>query len=320
MHNAWSLLLISGVCAATATGCLFVEDAGLGFGSTKTGQVTAAADSQTGESNRNAGQTATSDVSDVSDVSAVSDASVTEPDTTQVATADVVTQPGWNTLEAKVFSKPGIRVELPPQALSQPLELTMVPAKDLPSGCVGQAWHLGPDGTQFAKPVRVVIQVPDSAAITTLKMATLVDGKWQPLADTGVDSAKSEVWGETLHFSPYCALAPPTPVAPSGGCYGATPQPNGTCQCEQPFTSDLSGKASYGYCKAVLVGAFEPCAGYKVFETFGPCCVNYFESIGGPSATGHGYAMPDKCAVSSADCKVALADPWGWLIQCGALP
>ncbi len=307
MHKTWPVLLYCIVWTVATPGCLFVQDAGLGFDSAKTGQVSVPPDAQVADTPGTAGKTAEQD------------ASAAVPDAAEPAPADVARKPGWNTMEPKVFSQPGIRIEVPAQSLFVPLELTMVPASDLPSGCVGQAWQLGPEGTEFAKPVRVVMQVPDSAPIATLKMATLVNGKWQPLTISGIDSANHEVWGETLHFSPYCAVAAsPTPTD-GGACPGAVQQPDGTCTCELDWSGVVTDTESYAYCKAILVEGFGNCVGYDAFKKYAPCCVKHFEAIGGPSATGHSYFMPATCD-ASANCKVGTADPWAWLVKCGALP
>ena len=110
------------------------------------------------------------------------------------------------------------RVDVPSGALSDSTILSVVPAADslLPSpgpGYVtGSAYQYRPDGTQFAKSVRITIvydpaNVPSGASETSIRLHTVQNGQWVPVSGSTVDTSLHSVTGQTTHFSVYGAVA-----------------------------------------------------------------------------------------------------------------
>ncbi len=284
--------MMTGVCVAA----LVILGCEAGPGSLTTGTTLAAADA--------VGQ-------DVAKASGATAADKGQPD----AELPVST---WKSAEPHVVTQGAVRVELPANALAQEVALTITAMQDAPVGCVGQAWQFGPDGQTFTKPVRIVLAMPPGLVPTKdfakLRLATVVAGKWQALASTGTTPEANEVWGETTHFSPYCAI-PTLPPANVGPCGGLQQAADGTCTCtakmEQP------NDASYGYCKALFVIGLDACGdSYQPWEKVGPCCVQLVTNAGGPAATGQ-KQPPTEC-MAKAPCAAAMADPWGTAQKCGA--
>lgn len=88
------------------------------------------------------------------------------------------------------------------------LTITPAPAEELPMGSAGLAVDLGPDGMQFTTPVKVQLAfdpaaLPDPSRPDLVWIGTVVDGEWEPLADTEVNLETNTVSGTTLHFSRY---------------------------------------------------------------------------------------------------------------------
>ena len=130
-----------------------------------------------------------------------------------------------------------VRLVIPAGALSQPAALTVLPAM-LPSGTStsalvgGTAYEFGPTGTMFASPVAVMMQyspaqLPGGMAESTLRLFTLMNGRWFLVPGSRVNTATHMVMGTTSHFSTYGVLASASVSAGDGfscgvGTSGAT--------------------------------------------------------------------------------------------------
>src|SRR6266550_4355952 len=130
-----------------------------------------------------------------------------------------------------------VQLVIPAGALSQPAALTVLPAM-LPSGTStsalvgGTAYDFGPTGTMFASPVAVMMQyspaqLPGGMAESTLRLFTLMNGRWFLVPGSRVNTATHMVMGTTSHFSTYGVLASASVSAGDGfscgvGTSGAT--------------------------------------------------------------------------------------------------
>ncbi|TMC67287.1 MAG: hypothetical protein E6J18_16365, partial [Chloroflexi bacterium] len=110
-----------------------------------------------------------------------------------------------------------VQLVIPGGALSQPTGITVLPAM-LSSGTStsalvgGTAYDFGPTGTMFASPVAVMMQyspaqLPAGTAESTLRLFTLMNGRWLLVPGSRVNSATHMVMGMTSHFSTYGVLA-----------------------------------------------------------------------------------------------------------------
>ncbi len=108
-----------------------------------------------------------------------------------------------------VVSSPGDRIVLtiPPGALAAPTDITIQAIGNPMPGGIGQAFRLGPDGTSFAVPIRITMNLSaadlNGTAPRFLRIASQnVAGEWQ--ADTGkqtIDAAAKSVTMTSSHFS-----------------------------------------------------------------------------------------------------------------------
>ena len=110
-----------------------------------------------------------------------------------------------------------VQLVIPGMALSQPTGITVLPAM-LSSGTStaalvgGTAYDFGPTGTTFGSPVAVRVQyspamLPNGAAESTLRLFTLMNGRWFLVPGSRVNTAMHMVMGMTSHFSTYGVLA-----------------------------------------------------------------------------------------------------------------
>jgi hypothetical protein len=102
-------------------------------------------------------------------------------------------------------------VTIPAGALTTPVKVTLEPAATAPMGAVGTAWQFGPDGTTFAAPVKLELDV-DMTAIpagvdpSLLTVARLENGVWNPLVASFVPTGSSKAVALTRHFSVYAVV------------------------------------------------------------------------------------------------------------------
>ncbi len=103
----------------------------------------------------------------------------------------------------------GLLLDVPAGALDRTVRITIAPAAEgNPTDNVGAAFELGPDGTTFAKPVELTLSfdpaaLPDPEHPELLRVAVAVNGEWEPLDDSVVDTTDKVVRASTPHFSRY---------------------------------------------------------------------------------------------------------------------
>jgi hypothetical protein len=105
----------------------------------------------------------------------------------------------------------GATVTIPAGALATPVKVTLEPAPMAPSGVVGAAWQFGPEGTTFAAPVKLELDVDMSAMPagvdpSWLTVARLENGVWNPLVASFVPSGSTKAVALTRHFSVYAVV------------------------------------------------------------------------------------------------------------------
>ncbi|HVU49637.1 MAG TPA: hypothetical protein VHL80_03060 [Polyangia bacterium] len=105
----------------------------------------------------------------------------------------------------------GATVTIPAGALTAPVKVTLEPAPTAPDGVVGAAWQLGPEGTIFAAPVKLELDVdmgamPAGVDPSWLTVARLENGAWNPLVASFVPSGSMKAVALTRHFSVYAVV------------------------------------------------------------------------------------------------------------------
>ncbi len=127
-------------------------------------------------------------------------------------------------------SEAGLTLSIPSGAVSAPVTITVdeTTTVSAPPGfvLVGPAYDLGPDGTQFAKPVLVSIELGDAAAdYETVTLYHSSDGtSWDPAENSAYDPQAAVVRGFIRHFSmvaPFATTVDGSGGAPSTGAGGA---------------------------------------------------------------------------------------------------
>ena len=109
-----------------------------------------------------------------------------------------------------------VTLSIPAGALEEPIALTITPV--VPPGAEseklvgGTVYHFGPSGTRFGAPVTVSIAYdparrPRSRAEESLRLGTLVDGRWEFVPGSRVNPATRRVEAELEHFSVYSVMA-----------------------------------------------------------------------------------------------------------------
>jgi hypothetical protein len=164
------------------------------------------------------------------------------PDTTQATVG-----PGG----ASLSTPDGVlALTIPAGALTEAVTVTLAPTTPPLPGAVGAAFEIGPAGTKLASPARVVIRYVtaelEAGSPDALVVATVVDGRWQPLAETSVQTATFTVSGETSHFSPYALVYADTLVTPEAGTCSSDDSMTGSCAAPpEPLCSDSPGAVLY---------------------------------------------------------------------------
>lgn len=105
-----------------------------------------------------------------------------------------------------------VEVDIPSGALSEKIEVTIEPTTGVPEGNVGEAFAIGPDGTEFSKAVTIGIEAPESlpagVEFDDLRVARAASESWEVLDAQDRDSNSLKVSGETPHFSAYGLIGP----------------------------------------------------------------------------------------------------------------
>ncbi len=101
-----------------------------------------------------------------------------------------------------------VEIEIPAGALSADTEITIQPLTNNSPNGNGNAYRLGPDGTNFSKPVKVTFPytpIVDGPAITGIAFQD-DDGIWYSGGKLSWDNVKNTVTTETTHFSDWATF------------------------------------------------------------------------------------------------------------------
>lgn len=152
----------------------------------------------------------------------------------------------------------GLELRAPAGAVSAPVTITIVPTSAPVPGALGQAYEIGPHGTQFQTPVTLVFRYrPEDIgdrAPSSLTISTLVAGAWQPIDAVVVDAAQRQVSGTTRHLSLYAITALQGAVTDAGvndpDCPQSQPTRGDFCQRGGLSCEWLSpgGDIGFAYC------------------------------------------------------------------------
>ena len=119
----------------------------------------------------------------------------------------------------------GVSVAIPAGALDQEIVVSITPIAAPFPGSVGQAYEIGPTGTQFKLPIAIAFaytlgqlggQPPAGFAVSTV-----AGNAWQALSSPALDPDALTISGTTMHLSPYALVAQPARVF-DGGDGGGT--------------------------------------------------------------------------------------------------
>jgi cysteine-rich repeat protein len=128
-----------------------------------------------------------------------------------------------------VVTEAGLTLSVPSGAVSTPVAITVEEASTItpPDGLmlVGPAYDLGPDGTQFSKPVLVTIELGSAAAeYDRLTLYHSSDGtSWDPAQNSMYNQPAARITGYISHFSVVAAFA--SSASGGGGAPGAGGEP-----------------------------------------------------------------------------------------------
>jgi hypothetical protein len=113
-----------------------------------------------------------------------------------------------------------LTVEVPPNALSVRVHLTIDLAEAWPEGALGPVFEVRPSGTTFASPVTFVYRY-QAADVTpyspsSLKLAFATGATWTPLSTT-IDPMAGIAAAQTTHLSTYGLIGPGGAVSSDAG-------------------------------------------------------------------------------------------------------
>jgi hypothetical protein len=109
-----------------------------------------------------------------------------------------------------------VKISVPSGSISEPVAITAdqvtlpvtVPTNEV---IAETTYDFGPTGTQFVAPVEVSVRydpakLPANRKEESLRLATLVNGRWEWVKGSHVDPATNTVSGELQHFSTYAVM------------------------------------------------------------------------------------------------------------------
>ncbi|MBK7652277.1 MAG: IPT/TIG domain-containing protein [Flammeovirgaceae bacterium] len=121
-----------------------------------------------------------------------------------------------------------VNLNLPEGALGANTTISIEASSDAgPANGIGKVYKLSPDGTQFAKPVKLSFKYSDDDALAKSPSAMAIafkkpDNTWQIMPTLDLDVVTHTVTTETTHFSEWTLLEIPTisSFAPTSGIVG----------------------------------------------------------------------------------------------------
>lgn len=110
------------------------------------------------------------------------------------------------------------KVVIPAGALTEAANITVATVSNQPSGNIGIAYEIGPDGTTFSQPVTISVtydeaSLPSGFSESDLKLGTVTNNQWEALSNSTVDTAANVISGATTHLSIYGILEVSSSVA-----------------------------------------------------------------------------------------------------------
>ena len=141
-----------------------------------------------------------------------------------VATSKEIDEAGG----ALVGSDGVINLNIPVGALAANTTVSIKESSEVsPTNGIGKIYTLTPEGTQFAKPVKLSFKYTDKDALSTSPSAMAIafkksDNTWQIMPTLDLDIATNTVTTETTHFSEWTLLEIPTisSFTPTSGIVG----------------------------------------------------------------------------------------------------
>lgn len=117
-----------------------------------------------------------------------------------------------------------VKIVIPSGALNKDTEITFSAASNQPSGNIGTAYEVNPDGATFNKPVTISItydeaSLPSGVSESDIKLGTVTNNKWEVITDSFVNTTSNTISGSITHLSTYGIMAVnigSVPAAPTG--------------------------------------------------------------------------------------------------------
>lgn len=137
-----------------------------------------------------------------------------------------------------------VTLVFPAGALTTSTPISVTPLAALtppPGGYIGTVYELGPTGSQFAQPMTLTMPyspsaLPAGVGATSLTLHTQVNGAWQPILDSYVDTIAHTVTARVSHFSLWAPCSLP-------------------CYSNDGSTPSVSFYGNYGGAETIVVNA-----------------------------------------------------------------
>jgi hypothetical protein len=104
-----------------------------------------------------------------------------------------------------------VTVTIPPGALDHDILLSITPISPPVTGAIGQAYEIGPTGTQFAQPISIVFAYAvaelGGRSPTEFAVSSVVGNSWHATSPPVLDPFAQTIGGTTMHLSPYALVA-----------------------------------------------------------------------------------------------------------------
>lgn len=197
----------------------------------------------------------------------------------------------------------GVTIEIPPGALAGDTHITISKSSQTAANAVGPVFDIGPDGTQFAKPVTLALPYdPAKLASATpgeVMVETLTAGRSDPAPWAAVDPTKSSVVGLITHLSPWYAAVIPhlRACVVDQKCVDSCCTPKGG--------SVLASSCAYAVCQGVpyldFTECYADCFGSRKVKNFisSPCLHDCCTSFAGDPDPSTGICLLSTPVLSS---------------------
>lgn len=166
-----------------------------------------------------------------------------------------------------------LELDIPAGALAGETTITAEARDDAPGQdprvIAGTTYEFGPDGTQFSVPVTIQLRydpasIPDGTSPRLLRLHTLVNGGWELVPGSTVDTEQHTVTGQTMHFSTYALLPSAFVSVASGEFHTCALTEAGSAWCWGRNTTGQLGAATTEICPASEFGPVAACSSVAV--------------------------------------------------------